>query len=114
MGSGASPGAFSNLVAQGNSDSLGCRITVDGEVKDERIVNEVERLHLLPGESAWRWHRAPRPDVGARPAPAFGADTVRVGRPGGRVEHRGTESGGRGQGAQRVPEHTGCAVAFRR
>ena len=35
------PGAFSNLVAQGNSDSLGCRITVDGEVKDERIVNEV-------------------------------------------------------------------------
>lgn len=35
------PGAFSNLVAQGNSDSLGCRILVDGEVKDERIVNEV-------------------------------------------------------------------------
>ena len=35
------PGAFSNLVAQGNSDSLGCRITVDGEVKDERTFNEV-------------------------------------------------------------------------
>lgn len=35
------PGAFSNLVAQGNSDSLGCRILVDGVVKDERIVNEV-------------------------------------------------------------------------
>ncbi|MBW0012303.1 MAG: transport acessory protein MmpS [Mycobacterium sp.] len=35
------PGAFSNVVAQGNSDSLGCRILVDGEVKDERIVNEV-------------------------------------------------------------------------
>ena len=32
------PGAFTNLVAQGNSDSLGCRITVDDEVKDERIV----------------------------------------------------------------------------
>ena len=35
------PGAFSNVVAQGDSDSLGCRIIVDGEVKDERIVNEV-------------------------------------------------------------------------
>ncbi|MGA3252662.1 MAG: MmpS family transport accessory protein [Mycobacterium sp.] len=35
------PGAFTNLVAQGNSGSLGCRITVDGEVKDERTVNEV-------------------------------------------------------------------------
>jgi len=35
------PGAFSNLVAQGNSDSLGCRILVDGVVKDERIVNQV-------------------------------------------------------------------------
>lgn len=35
------PGVFSNLVAQGNSDSLGCRILVDGEVKDERIVDEV-------------------------------------------------------------------------
>jgi hypothetical protein len=35
------PGAFSNLVAQGNSDPLGCRITVDGEVKDERTVNAV-------------------------------------------------------------------------
>ena len=35
------PGAFSNLVAQGNSDSLGCRILVDGVIKDERIVNQV-------------------------------------------------------------------------
>jgi hypothetical protein len=35
------PGAFSNLVAQGNADSLGCRILVDGAVKDERIVNEM-------------------------------------------------------------------------
>ena len=35
------PGAFSNLVAQGDSDSLGCRISVDGEVKDERTFNEV-------------------------------------------------------------------------
>jgi Mycobacterium membrane protein len=33
------PGAFLNVVAQGNSDSLGCRILVDGVVKDERQVN---------------------------------------------------------------------------
>lgn len=35
------PGAFTNLVAQGNSRSLGCRITVDNEVKDERVVTRV-------------------------------------------------------------------------
>ncbi|WP_414687815.1 MmpS family transport accessory protein [Mycobacterium sp.] len=30
---------FINVVAQGNSDSIGCRISIDGEVKDERTVN---------------------------------------------------------------------------
>ena len=30
-----------NVVAQGDSDSIGCRIVVDGEVKAERISNEV-------------------------------------------------------------------------
>lgn len=30
-----------NIVAQGNSDSIGCRITVDGKVRDERVSNEV-------------------------------------------------------------------------
>jgi hypothetical protein len=30
------PAALASVVAQGNSDNLGCRITVDGEVKDER------------------------------------------------------------------------------
>lgn len=35
------PGVFSNLVAQGNSDFLGCRILVDGAVKDRRTVNAV-------------------------------------------------------------------------
>jgi hypothetical protein len=34
------PGAFSNVVAQGDSDTLGCRIIVDNAVKDERIVRE--------------------------------------------------------------------------
>jgi Mycobacterium membrane protein len=46
------PGAFSNLVAQGNSKSLGCRITVDGEVKDERIVNTVNAYTFCLVKSA--------------------------------------------------------------
>ncbi|MGH3540845.1 MAG: MmpS family protein [Mycobacterium sp.] len=46
------PGAFSNLVAQGNSDSLGCRIIVDGELKDERIVNTVNAYTFCLVKSA--------------------------------------------------------------
>lgn len=34
------PAVFVNVMAQGNGDSLGCRIIIDGDVKDERIVNE--------------------------------------------------------------------------
>jgi Mycobacterium membrane protein len=30
-----------SIVAQGDSDSIGCRIVVDGEIKAERISNEV-------------------------------------------------------------------------
>ena len=33
------PAVFTNVVAQGNSDPLSCRIMIDGEVKDERTVN---------------------------------------------------------------------------
>ncbi len=32
---------IANVVAQGDSGSIGCRITINGDVKDERIVNEV-------------------------------------------------------------------------
>jgi Mycobacterium membrane protein len=46
------PGAFTNLVAQGNSDTLGCRITVDGEVKDERTVNTVNAYTFCLVKSA--------------------------------------------------------------
>lgn len=35
------PAVMGNLVAQGNSDFLGCRIIVNGAVKDERTVNAV-------------------------------------------------------------------------
>lgn len=35
------PAAAGNIVAQGYSDSIGCRITVDGVVKDERWSNGV-------------------------------------------------------------------------
>jgi Mycobacterium membrane protein len=35
------PAVFVNVSAQGNSDSIGCRIKIDDEVKDERTVNTV-------------------------------------------------------------------------
>lgn len=35
------PAVIGNVVAQGDGDTLGCRITVNGEVKDERTVNKV-------------------------------------------------------------------------
>ncbi len=33
------PAVFVNVAAQGNSDSIGCRIKIDDVVKDERTVN---------------------------------------------------------------------------
>lgn len=33
------PAVFVNVVAQGDSDFIGCRISIDGVVKDERSVN---------------------------------------------------------------------------
>jgi hypothetical protein len=35
------PAAFPNIVAQGNANTIGCRITVDGEVKAENIATGV-------------------------------------------------------------------------
>ena len=35
------PAVIANVVAQGNGNTLGCRITVNGVVKDERTVNEL-------------------------------------------------------------------------
>lgn len=35
------PTVVGNVVAQGDSDSIGCRIVVDGQVKAERISNDV-------------------------------------------------------------------------
>ena len=35
------PAIVGSVVAQGDSDSIGCRIVVDGEVKAERISNQV-------------------------------------------------------------------------
>ena len=39
-----------NIVAQGNSNSIGCRIVVDGVVKAEKSLARGERLHLLRAE----------------------------------------------------------------
>ena len=35
------PAVIANVVAQGNGNTLSCRITVNGVVKDERTVNEL-------------------------------------------------------------------------
>lgn len=35
------PAAGANIVAQGDSDTIGCRITIDGVIKDERVSNGV-------------------------------------------------------------------------
>ena len=43
-----SPAVVGSVVAQGDSDSIGCRVLVDGEVKAERISNEVNAFtHCL-------------------------------------------------------------------
>jgi hypothetical protein len=34
------PAVLGNVVAQGDGDTIGCRITVNGEVKDERTINK--------------------------------------------------------------------------
>lgn len=36
------PAVLGSVVAQGNGDTLGCRITVNGEVKDQRSVNTLD------------------------------------------------------------------------
>ena len=36
------PAVTGNVVAQGNGDTLGCRITINGVVKDERTVHKVD------------------------------------------------------------------------
>jgi hypothetical protein len=36
----AAPGSIGSIVAQGNGDSIGCRILVDGEVRAEKISNQ--------------------------------------------------------------------------
>jgi Mycobacterium membrane protein len=36
------PAVVANVVAQGNGNTLGCRIIINGVVKDERTVNKVD------------------------------------------------------------------------
>ncbi|MGZ4510285.1 MAG: MmpS family transport accessory protein [Mycobacterium sp.] len=36
------PAVVANVVAQGNGDTLGCRVIVNGEVKDQRTVNKAD------------------------------------------------------------------------
>jgi hypothetical protein len=46
------PSVFPNLSAQSDGDSLGCRITIDNEVKDEKITNGVHALTFCLVKSA--------------------------------------------------------------
>ena len=45
------PAVFATVVAQGDSDSIGCRITIDGVVKDERSVNTVNAYTFCSDKS---------------------------------------------------------------
>ena len=46
------PSVFPNISAQSNGESLGCRITIDNEVKDEKITNGVHALTFCLVKSA--------------------------------------------------------------
>lgn len=41
QGTTTEPAVIAKLAAQGNGNTLGCRIIIDGELKDERTVNEL-------------------------------------------------------------------------
>ncbi|CAM4434269.1 hypothetical protein MB901379_01063 [Mycobacterium basiliense] len=47
-----SPAVMGNIVAQGNADNIGCRITVDGVIKAERVSNEVNAYTFCVVKSA--------------------------------------------------------------
>ena len=46
------PSVFPNIVAQSDGDYIGCRITVDDEVKDEKVSNGVHALTFCMVKSA--------------------------------------------------------------
>lgn len=46
------PSVFPNLSAQSDGNTLGCRITIDDEVKDENITNGVHALTFCLVKSA--------------------------------------------------------------
>lgn len=46
------PSVFPNLSAQSDGDSLGCRITIDDEVKDEKVTAGVHALTFCLVKSA--------------------------------------------------------------
>ena len=48
------PAVFVNVSAQGNSDSIGCRIKIDDAVKDERSVNTLNARSAFAGRIGLR------------------------------------------------------------
>ena len=101
------PAVFVNVAAQGDSDSIGCRIKIDDVVKDERSVEHPERLHLLPGQVRMSHHgiRPRRSMHRARDASGGSrADRAVLARPGGADECLRAAAGDRRRSAQRVAE----------
>jgi hypothetical protein len=47
-----SPSAIPILIAQGNAETIGCRITVDGKVRDEKSADGVEAFTFCQVKSA--------------------------------------------------------------
>ena len=62
---------FVNVSAQGDSDSIGCRIKIDDVVKDDANGQHPERLHLLPGQVRMSTHQAERQSTTDRVADAI-------------------------------------------
>jgi hypothetical protein len=55
-----------NVVAQGDSDTIGCRITVNGEVREEHSVDAYKCSDLVPGEVRMSTRRTLPSDVAIR------------------------------------------------
>ncbi len=57
------PSMFANVVAQGNSDNIGCRITVNGQLREDRSSTGHDGTGILPGEGRMSTRHAARPAI---------------------------------------------------
>ena len=99
------PAVFVNVSAQGDSNSIGCRIksTTRSRTRDRSIRN-------APTPTAWTSPDEHKPDSGF-PATVLGADRAVLAGPRGGHQCLRAAAGDRRRSAQRVAEPAGCAVA---